>query len=50
VAGGWGTQHNEELCNLHTSPDIVQVIKSRRMRYSTYKGDEKCIQNFSQKT
>jgi hypothetical protein len=26
------TLHNEELPNLHTSPNIIQVIKSRRMR------------------
>ena len=26
--------HNEELNNLHCSPNIVQVIKSRRMRWA----------------
>ena len=26
--------HNEELNNLYSSPDIVRVIKSRRMRWA----------------
>jgi hypothetical protein len=32
VAGGWRRVHNEELHNLYTSPNIVRVIKSHRMR------------------
>jgi hypothetical protein len=32
VAGNWRRLHNEELHNLCTSPDIIRVIKSRRMR------------------
>jgi hypothetical protein len=32
VAGGWRRLHNEELHNLYTSPDIVRVMKSGRMR------------------
>jgi hypothetical protein len=32
VKGEWRNLHNEELNNLHSSPDIVRVIKLRRMR------------------
>jgi hypothetical protein len=36
VAGGWRRLHNEELHNLYTSPNIVRVIKSERMRWTGY--------------
>jgi hypothetical protein len=32
VAGGCRTLHNEELCNLYSSPNIIREIESRRMR------------------
>jgi hypothetical protein len=32
VARGWRRLHNEEICNLYTSLNIVSVIKSRRTR------------------
>jgi hypothetical protein len=28
--------YNEELHNLNVSPDIIRVIKSRRMRWAGY--------------
>jgi hypothetical protein len=31
VEGGWRRPHDEELHNLYASPDIIRVIKSRRM-------------------
>jgi hypothetical protein len=33
VTGGWRKLHNEELHNLYSSPSIIRMIKSRRMRW-----------------
>jgi hypothetical protein len=34
VTGGWTKLHNEELHNLHFSPSIIRMIKSRRMSWT----------------
>jgi len=36
VAGDWIRLSNEELSNLQASPNIVRVIKLRRMRWAGY--------------
>jgi hypothetical protein len=34
VAGRWRKLHNEELHNLYSSPSIIRIINSRRMRWA----------------
>jgi hypothetical protein len=34
--GGWIKLHNEELHSLHSSPDIIRIIESRRMRWAVH--------------
>jgi hypothetical protein len=34
VTGGWRKLHNEEFHNLYSSPSIIRIMKSRRMKWA----------------
>jgi hypothetical protein len=49
----WRKLHNDQLHSLYSSPNIVRVIKSRRMRWAGHVarmgvgwGGERCLQSF----
>jgi hypothetical protein len=36
VTGEWRKLHNEELRNLYSSPGIIKIMKSRRIRLAAH--------------
>ena len=53
VTRKWRKLHTEELNDLYSLPNIVGVIKSRRMRWAGHvasEGDERRIQGFGGET
>ena len=54
VTGEWRKIHNAELNDLYSSPNIVRMMKSKRMRWAEHvarmKGEESCTQGFGGET
>jgi hypothetical protein len=36
LRGGWRQMHNEELHDLYSSPILIRIMKSRRMRWARH--------------
>jgi len=52
VTGEWRRLHHEKLDDLYCSPNIVRVIKTRRMRWVKHvaRMGGRCIQGFGGET
>jgi hypothetical protein len=53
VTGEWRKLHNEELRDLYSSPSVIRMIKSRRIRLARYVAKmgtaEECVQDIGAK-
>jgi hypothetical protein len=49
IMRGWRKLHNEQLHNLHSSLNIIAIMKSMRMRRHVACTGEKYIQKFGEK-
>jgi hypothetical protein len=46
VTGEWRKLHNKELHDLYSSPSIIRIINSRRIRWAGHvarMGEEECV-------
>jgi hypothetical protein len=43
LTGDWRKLYNEELQNFYSSPSIIRMIKSRRMRWTSHVARMGCI-------
>jgi hypothetical protein len=52
IKGEWRRLHNEELYDLHPSPNIIQVTKLRTVRWVGHVAhmEERCVQGFGGET
>jgi len=53
VTGEWRKLHNEEISELYCSPNIVRVVKSRRMSWAgnvTHMGERRGVYRFGGET
>jgi hypothetical protein len=53
ITGAWRKMHSENLNNLYSPPNIIQMIKSRGMKRAAHVAcmeEEGCIRGFGGKT
>ena len=52
VTGEWRKLHSKELNDLYSSPNIMQAIKSRKIRWAGHvaRMGERCIQGYGGET
>jgi hypothetical protein len=49
VDGSWRKLHNDELHSLYSSPNIVRVIKARKLKWArhvAHMGEGRCVYRF----